>query len=305
MTPVIIDCDPGIDDAVALLLAAASPELELLAVTTVAGNRPLAITSPNACRVLDLAGRHDVAVHAGCARSLVGGAERSAQVHGSNGLGDVELPVLRETSAPAAWDMLAATLRERAPHTVTLLAVGPLTNLALVEIMHPGLLQRAKAVLVMGGAAFCAGNVTPSAEFNFYADALAAHVVLSAGADLKLFGLDVTRKAIATRDWIASMHALGTRCGRAASAMLSSSSASRDPLLHDACPVAYLVAPELFAGETCSVSVDWRPGPTEGHVSAWRATRDDKPFAPNALVFTDVDHARLLALMRERIARLP
>ena len=304
MIPIIIDCDPGIDDALALLLAAGSPEFDLLAVTTVTGNRPVDITTANARRILDLAGRETVPVYAGCARPLGDAQARCNLVHGEDGLGGIELPASRDASSGHAADLIARTLMESSPRTVTLVAVGPLTNLALAEIKTPGVLRRAHSLVIMGGAAFCLGNITPAAEFNFYADPLAAHKVLSAGADVKLFGLDVTSKAVMSPEWIASLGAPGTRCGTAANAMLTAY-ALADPLLHDACPVAWLIDPSLFTGEMCTVSVDWRPGPTEGQTLAWRVGREDKPFPPNAQVFTDLQTDRVLELVRERIARLP
>lgn len=299
----VIDCDPGIDDALALLLAAASPEFDLLGVTCVAGNRPLAATADNACRVLDLAGRSEVAVHAGCARPLTHAEPRCNLVHGEDGLGGVALSRSRGPSDLHAADFIERVLLDGEPGRVTLVAVGPLTNLALAEIKRPGLLRRARAVLVMGGAAFCDGNITPSAEFNFYADALAAQTVLGAGADLRLFGLDVTRQAVMPADWIESLAGLGNRCGDAARAMLQAF-VRRDPLLHDACPIAWLLAPELFSAQRCGVAVDWRPGLTEGHLAAKRLPADNAPAA-EAEVFTAVQGEGLRALLRQRLALLP
>jgi len=304
MTRLIIDCDPGIDDALALLLACGSPEFELLAVTTVAGNRPVAITAVNACRLLDLAGRHDVPVFAGAARPLTQAQPRCNLVHGEDGLGGVQLATDRSPAGEHASDFIARTLLSEPPGTVTLVAVGPLTNLALAEIKHPGLLLRAKSLLVMGGAAFQPGNITPCAEFNFHADPLAAHTVMEAGPQVHLFGLDVTSKAVMPDEWIASLAELDTRSGRAAYAMLKAY-ALEDALLHDACPVAWLLEPALFSGEPCAVSVDWRPGITEGQSCAWPMSRGQRPERMNAMVYTGVDGPRLLGLVRERLASLP
>jgi purine nucleosidase len=187
---------------------------------------------------------------------------------------------------------------------VTIVAIGPLTNLAFAEIKHPGLLKRAKAVLVMGGAAFCPGNANPSSEFNFNADAVAAHVALTAGANLLLFGLDVTSKAVMSSEWIASFEALNTNCARAAHGMLRAY-VVKDPKLHDACPVAYLLNPGMFASESCAVAVDWHQGETEGHLNAWPASRAHPPHAATISVFTHVDRERLLSLVRGRILALP
>jgi purine nucleosidase len=307
MTPhhtLIIDCDPGIDDAVALFLAAASPELELLGVTCVAGNRPLDITAANACRVLALAGRSDVEVHAGCSRPLTHAQPRCSDVHGDDGLGGAALPDAGCPSGLHACDFIERTLLERDAGHVSLVAVGPLTNLALVEIKRPGLLRRARDVLVMGGAAFGEGNVTPSAEFNFHADALAGHTVLGCGVRVRLFGLDVTRQASMPPEWIESLSALANRCGDAARVMLSFK--GREPLLHDACPIAWLLAPELFTAQRCMVAVDWRPGLTEGHLAARRIQdHHDAEEGDVADVFTGLHADGLRALLRERLARLP
>lgn len=304
MIPLIIDCDPGIDDALALLVAAGSPEFQILGVTTVAGNRPVDITSLNACRILDAASREDIPVYSGCPRPLVYPEARCNSVHGEDGLGGAAMPTRRSPAAAHATQFIVETLSDAPPGSITLVAVGPLTNLAVAEIMHPGILRRARSLLVMGGAAFCSGNITPSAEFNFYADPLAAHIVMHAGIEVKFFGLDVTSKAIMSPEWIASFEELHSTCGAAARTMLEAY-AKLDPLLHDACPVAYLLDPSLFSGESCSVAVSWQNGPSEGHTTVWRSERSNKPFPPNAVVFTDVDCARLLSLVRQRIAQLP
>jgi purine nucleosidase len=299
----VIDCDPGIDDALALLLAAASPELDLLGVTCVAGNRPVDVTSDNACRVLDLAGRGGVPVYRGCERPLACGEARVNLVHREDGLGGVTLPRSRGPLEMHAIDFLEQTLG-REPGEVTLVAVGPLTNLALAEIKRPGLLRQARRVLVMGGAAFCPGNITPSAEFNFYADALAAHTVVNAGAALSVFGLDVTRQVVLPAVWIESLGALGNRCGPAASAMLRGY-ARPSPQLHDVCPVAWLLWPALFALEHCLSAVDPRPGLTEGYLWARRAPAPAPAWAAPADVCTGVDAPALLARVIERLASLP
>ena len=298
--PVIIDCDPGIDDALALMLAAGSPELELLGVTCVAGNRPLDRTAPNACRVLDVAGASSVPVYAGCARPLAQPEPRSNLVHGDDGLGGAALPLQRPPEAQHAVDFIADTLLRAQPGTITLIAVGPLTNLALAEIKHAGVLRRAKALLVMGGAAFRRGNVTPHAEFNFWADPVAAHVVVGADAPLTVFGLDVTEQAKMSHEWIESLSELPGRSAQAAHAMLSGYQ-TKEHLLHDACPVAYAIEPALFAGERHRLSVDWQPGETEGRLLASPPQGDDG----GALLMRRVDGTRLLSLVRERVAQLP
>lgn len=304
MTPVIIDCDPGIDDALALLLAAGSPELDLLAVTTVAGNRPVHITARNARCILDLAGKTGIPVHAGAATPLGHAEARCNLVHGEDGLGGIDIgepATLQE--GPAALRIVQCLL-ERPEHSVTVVALGPLTNLALAEALSPGILRRANRLLIMGGALQVPGNITPAAEFNFYADPIAANMVLQAGADVVLFPLDVTGRAEMSAGWIASFGDLDTRCGRAAAGMLKAY-AQLDPLLHDACPVAYLLDASLFEGERCLVQVDWRPGATEGHCLARMARQLSGSDGGNARAMTAVRNNALLELVRSRIGTLP
>jgi len=187
---------------------------------------------------------------------------------------------------------------------VTLVAIGPLTNLALAEMLSPGILSRAREVVIMGGALRCPGNVTPAAEFNFYADPLAANIVVAANADLVMFPLDVTNEAVMSPEWIASFSDMGSACGRAAAAMLEAY-AELDPLLHDACPVAYLLDRTLFTGESCYLEVDWRPGATEGHCLAWFALPHHDTRVTNVMAMTTVRTEALLEVVRSRIAVLP
>lgn len=301
---IIIDCDPGIDDALALLLAAGAPGIELLAVTAVAGNRPVEITATNARRVLDLAGLAWVPVHAGAARPFGYREARCNLVHGADGLGGVILPDGGPIGTGHAAVRLAALLAEAPAHSIDLVAIGPLTNLALCEMLAPGSLARARRVLVMGGALRVPGNITPAAEFNFYADPTAARTVVDAGAALWLFPLDVTGQAVMSPDWIGRFAEADNACGRAAGAMLAAY-ALLDPLLHDACPIAWLAQPELFEVEDCHVQVDWRDGPSAGHAQGWFGERRDAPGPCNARVVTGVDNDGLLALVAQAIGRLP
>lgn len=300
----IIDCDPGIDDALALLLAAGLPDIELLAVTTVAGNRPVDVTARNARRILDLAGLGPVPVYAGAARPFGYAEARCNLVHGADGLGGIALVQQNSVADGHAATELARLLATAPIGTVDLVAIGPLTNLALCEMLAPGSLARARRVLVMGGALRVPGNITPAAEFNFHADPTAARMVCEAGAQLLLFPLDVTSQARMPPAWIARFAEAGNACGRAAGAMLDAY-ALLDPLLHDACPVAWLVRPELFRAEDCHLQVDWRDGPSAGHVQAWFGERDDIPGALNVRAMTAVDNDGLLALVADAIGRLP
>jgi len=301
---VIIDCDPGIDDALALLLAAGLPEIDLLAVTAVAGNRPVHTTALNARRVLDLAGLAAVPVYAGASRPFGYAAARCNLVHGEDGLGGVPLPADGQVAPGHAAIRLAELLAEAPAGTIDLVAVGPLTNLALCEMLAPGSLARARRLLVMGGALRVPGNITPAAEFNFFADPAAARMVCESGAELLLFPLDVTGQAVMHPAWIADFARAANACGRAAGAMLEAY-ALLDPLLHDACPVAWLARPGLFQGEECHLQVDWRDGPSAGHAQAWFGGRDDRPGAFNVRAMTALDNDGLLALVADAIGRLP
>lgn len=304
MKQIIIDCDPGIDDALALLLAAGSGTLELLAVTTVAGNRPAATTARNARKIMDLAGRQQVPVYAGAARPLGYPDARCNLVHGEDGLGGVDVGPGAPIQEGHAANRLVEILLAHPPQTIELVATGPLTNLALAESLSPGILQRARRLLVMGGALRFPGNITPAAEFNFYADPVAAEMVLAAGANAVLFPLDVTSSAIMTPAWIASFHEMEGACGKAAAGMLEAY-AELDPLLHDACPVAYLIDETLFTGEPCHIEVDWRAGPTAGHALAWFGEQIDAAHPVNLLAMTAVRNDALLALVHGAIERLP
>jgi purine nucleosidase len=311
--PLLIDCDPGIDDALALLLAAAAPGLALHAVTCVAGNRPVEQTAPNARRILDLAGAHGVPVHAGCGRPLAQAEPRSNLVHGADGLGGVELPLQGRVDPRHAVDVLIDALQTAPAGTLHLVALGPLTNLALAELRASGVLKRAARIDIMGGSADRPGNVTPHAEFNFHCDPLAADIVLKSGADVQVFGLDVTAQTEMSEAWRASLATLGTPVALAAHAMLQAY-AHIDPLLHDACPVAALIDPTLFSGETRRMRVEWRDTESEGRLVTATTDADASAAAISqggsgswgqGRLITTVDTARLLALVRDSVASLP
>lgn len=301
--PLILDCDPGIDDALALFLALAHPErFELLAITCVNGNRPVDITTDNARALADLAGRPEVPVYRGADRPLDGAPARNNRVHGDDGLGGVVLPRRAVPDMPTAVDALVKELEERPAGSVDLVAVGPLTNLALAEARRPGLLARARRVLVMGGAVTRRGNVTPAAEFNIWADPQAAQQVLQAVPGLWLFGLDVTQHARMSPDWMASLAELPGRCAQASARMVQAYTAY-DPLLHDACPIAWLLEPGLFRSEPWVVSVTVDDGPEAGRTSGRRL--EGAGHAQATQVVVGVDGPAMLARMRAALERLP
>ncbi|MFL5335138.1 MAG: nucleoside hydrolase [Geminicoccaceae bacterium] len=307
---IIIDCDPGQDDAVALLLALASPrEIEILAVTTVAGNVPLARTTRNAQQVLALAGRSDIPVHAGCSRPILRPLETAEYVHGETGLNGAVLP---EPAAPLAHDhgvdVIVDEIMRRPAGTVTLCPIGPLTNVALAIIKEPAIVARLRQIVLMGGSMEL-GNVTAAAEFNIYVDPHAARVVFEAGAPLVMLGLDVTHKALVTDERLAAIQAIGTPVARACAGLLDFFNRyDRERYhipgapLHDPCVIAYLLRPELFTGRMRRVEVETEGTHTSGRtvVDWWR--RSDRPA--NALVINNVDSDGFFALLNESLARL-
>ncbi len=305
--PIVIDCDPGMDDAIALLLALASPEaLDLRGVTTVAGNVPVDRCTENALRVLELADRTDVPVHAGCPRPLLRPLVTARDVHGEDGLGGADLPPPATAAAPRhGVDLLLSTLggsTEGAP--ATLCATGPLTNLAVALVRDPDVFRRAARIVLMGGA-LGPGNVTPSAEFNFHVDPHAARIVLGGGVPVTMIGLDATRRARATAPRIAALEAVGTRAGSFVADLLGCSAAARRaegkapaPPVHDLLVPAFLLRPDLFATRTARVSViDW------GETDAGRVVED--PGGVEVTLVTGVDADGLFGLLAERLARLP
>ena len=267
--PLIIDCDPGKDDAVALLLAFASPEFDLLAITTVAGNVGLELTSRNALRICEVAGRGDMAVHAGCPRPILKPLGTAIRVHGEDGLAGASLPDPMMTLHPVhAVDFLVESLMASGGD-ITVAALGPLTNLALAIIKQPAIIPRLREIVLMGGA-MARGNVTPHAEFNIFTDPHAAAVVFGAGAPLTMIGLDVTHQAIATPRRVRAIAAIERPAAAAVARMLTLDLERRPggAPLHDPCVIAYLLAPELFSGEAMAVTVETADGERLGQTVA-------------------------------------
>ncbi len=306
---IVIDCDPGTDDAVAILLALASPEeLEVVGVSTVAGNVGLDRTSANARRIRDLAGRGDVPVHAGCRRPILRPPVDAEHVHGETGLDGADLPPpLGPIEDRHAVDFLIDTCAAR-PGDITLCAMAPLTNVALAMIKDPSIVDNIGEIVLMGGA-IGAGNVTPSAEFNIFVDPHAAAVVFASGAKLTMIGLDVTHQAIVTPERLDAVRAIDTSVGRAVAGLLDHThrvdleryGAPGAPL-HDPCVIAYLLRPELFSGRRAFVEVETRSEATIGRtvVDLWDATGRE----PNATVIERIDADGFFELLIERLARL-
>ena len=307
---IIIDTDPGQDDAVALLLALASPELQILGVTAVAGNVPLGLTERNARKICELAGRPDIPVYAGAIRPMVRQLVTAEHVHGKTGLDGPDLPEpAMPLSEAHAVDFIVETLMAHEPGTVTLCTLGPLTNIALALIRDPRIAPRIKQIVLMGGGFFEGGNVTPAAEFNIYVDPHAADVVFRSNIPIVMMPLDVTHKALTTARRVAAFRELGTRVGIATAEMLEfferfdeEKYGSDGGPLHDPCVIAYLLEPGLFRGRNCNVSVETTSELTMGMtvVDWWGVS--DRP--KNALVMRDIDSDRFFALLVERLGRL-
>ncbi len=308
---IIIDTDPGQDDAMAILLALGSPqELELLGITCVAGNVPLDLTCKNARITCEAAGRADVPVYAGCGAPLERPLVTAEHVHGLTGL---DGPDLWEPQMPLAEghavDFIIHTLRRHPPGTVTLATLGPLTNIGAAFRKAPDIISRVQEIVMMGGAYFEVGNITPAAEFNIYVDPEAAECVFKSGAALTVMPLDVTHKALATKPRIDAFRALGSKVGTFAAEMLdfferfdTEKYGSDGGPLHDPCVTAYLIRPELFSGKHVNVEVEVQSDLTRGMTVAdwWRVT--DR--APNAMFMDQVDADGFFSLLTERLARL-
>jgi purine nucleosidase len=309
--PIIIDTDPGQDDAVAILLALASPELEVLGITAVAGNVPLALTHKNARKICEVAGRPDIKVFAGSIRPLVRKLTTAEHVHGKTGLDGPKLPEPEmQLQHQHAVEFLVETLMTRPAGEVTLCVLGPMTNIAAALIRAPSIAPRIKRIVAMGGGFFEGGNTTPSAEFNIYVDPHAARVVFDAGIPITLIPLDCTHKALTTKARIDRFRAMANRAGPVIAAWLEfferfdeSKYGTEGGPLHDPCVIAWLLKPELFAGRDVNVAIECESELTMGMtvIDWWRVT----PRPANALVIRDVDADGFFALLAERIAKLP
>ncbi|MBB3998420.1 nucleoside hydrolase [Aureimonas pseudogalii] len=312
MRKVIFDTDPGQDDAVAILAALGSPEeIEVLGLVAVAGNIPLHHTANNALRLVELAGRADIPVHAGADRPFTRRLVTAEHVHGTTGLDGPNLPQpttkLREGHGA---DFLIDTVRAHPARSVTIAALGPLTNVALALLKAPDIAERLQGIVLMGGAYFEVGNITPTAEFNIYVDPEAAAVVFASGTDITVLPLDVTHAMRATPARIDAFRRIGNKAGAAVTAMLTFSETFDlkkygwdGAPLHDPTVTAFLIRPELFEGRRINVEIETSSSLTRGMTVAdyWGVT--DRP--KNAFFVRSGDADGFFALLAERIARLP
>ncbi len=307
---IIIDCDPGQDDAVALLLAMASPdELEILGITAVAGNVPLALTAVNARLMCDIAGRSDIPVFAGCDKPMVREPITAERVHGPTGINGMEMT---EPAHPLqeqhAVDFIVETLRDAEDDSITLVPTGPLTNIGTAFTNSPDILPKVREIILMGGAMRESGNTSPSAEFNILVDPHAAEIVFNCGRPITQAGLDASHQVLTTRERLERLKEIDNEAARVTVGMLDffnrHDMAKYDYLgapLHDPCTIAYLLKPELFETKLCNVSIETSSELTMGHtaVDFWQVT--DRPKNSNWIYRVDADG--FYALLTERLAR--
>ena len=307
---IIIDTDPGHDDAIAILLALASPELEVLGITCVAGNVPLNLTAKNALRVCELAGREDLKVFSGCDRPMVRKLVTAEAVHGETGLDgpDWEEPNMQLQSEHAV-DWLVETLMAAEDRSITICPVGPLTNIGMALVREPSIASKIQMIVTMGGGYFVGGNITPAAEFNIYVDPHAADVVYRSGVPIVAMPLDVTHKALMTEEWISTLSDLGTEVGEKSAQMLTFYNrfdleryGMAGSPVHDPATIAYLIEPELYFGKDVYVEVETRSSLTMGMtvVDYWGARRKE----PNCFWVSGVNDSGFFQLMYERLSTL-
>ncbi|MGF1498070.1 MAG: nucleoside hydrolase [Elainellaceae cyanobacterium] len=306
--PILIDCDPGIDDAMALLLAFAAPELQILGITTVAGNVPLDLTQVNARKICTLANRTDIPVYAGCPRPLLRSPTTAEAIHGQTGLGEGLLPAPTVPLQPQhAVEVLIQTLL-RTPQPITVATLGPLTNLAVALIQAPQIAPNIDEIVMMGGAV-THGNVTPCAEFNLYADPHAAQVVFTSGIPITMLGLDATHQVLTTPARLAAIRAIATPAADKIATLLAqygTADQERYGLagspLHDPNVIAYLIQPSLYQGKPCHVEVELTSPTSLGRtvVDWWNTS--GRPA--NATVINAVDADGFYDLLTQRLAQI-
>lgn len=308
---IIIDTDPGQDDAVAILLALASPqELDVLGITAVAGNVPLALTEKNARIICELAGKPNTKVFAGCDAPLKRPLVTAEHVHGKTGLDgpDWDDPTMA-LQPQHGVDFIIETLRAEPAKTVTLCPLGPLTNIATAFEKAPDIIEKVEEIVLMGGAYFEVGNITPAAEFNIYVDPEAAEIVFKSGVPIVVMPLDVTHKALVTKPRNDAFRAIGSDVGIAVAEMTDfferfdkAKYGSSGAPLHDPTVIAYLLRPALFSGRHINVEIETKSDLTLGMtVADWWGVTDR---AANATFIGDLDSEGFFELLTSRLARL-
>ena len=321
---IIIDTDPGVDDALAIFLALKSPEVKVEAITPVAGNVPLELTLPNTLRLLEIAGRADIPVAAGASRPLRRRLVTAAYVHGNNGLAGVEFPEPKTKPVAESAPQLIRRIIRQSPGEVSIIAIGPLTNLALAFRDDPQLPSLVRSVTIMGGS-LSGGNITPAAEFNSYVDPEAAQAVYRSGAPITMIGLDVTRKAALSEEQVRILESAGNPAGRAAGRIMRATleqvrltGANGGRLLaHDSMAVASFIDPSFVTRQDVHIEIETEGELTAGETVGYRKSpmrrsaplldasgaAADVPFQPNAQAAVDVDGDRFLSFLIGRLVR--
>jgi purine nucleosidase len=309
---IIIDTDPGQDDAVAILAALASPEdFEVLGIVGVAGNVPLRLSVLNSLKLVDLSGRTDIKVYAGCDRPLVRELVTAEYVHGKTGLDGPTLPDPKITAERQhGVDFIIEAIRANPEKSVTLCPLGPLTNIATAFERAPDIIPRIKEIVLMGGGCFEGGNTTPAAEFNIYVDPQAAKIVFGAGIPITQVPLDLSHQMLSSNARVAAFRDLGNRAGVATAEMLEFFERFDEKKygweggpLHDPCVIAWLLDPTLFEGRMCNVEIETDSELTIGMtvVDYWGVTKRPK----NVMYLRSGDADGFYKLLAERIGRLP
>ena len=308
---IIMDCDPGHDDAMALILAVGNPAIDLVGVTTVGGNQSLDKVTYNARSVLEMVGVTDIPVHAGCGQPLVRPLSVAAYVHGETGLDGVELPEPSRPLEPGhAVNWIIDTIMNSKPQTITLVPTGPLTNIAMAVRMEPRIVERVKEVVLMGGG-YHVGNATPVAEFNVKTDPEAAHIVFEQDWPLTMVGLDLTHQALCTPEAQDRINAIGTPLAAFASGLMDffrkayqDSEDFINPPVHDPCTVAYLIDPTVFTTRRCHLDVELRGSLTAGMTVADLRGLEPSSEDCHTQVAVKLDFDKFWSLIVEAIQRL-
>ncbi|MDC0329163.1 nucleoside hydrolase [bacterium] len=308
---IIIDTDPGQDDAVAILLALASPDcINVLGITAVAGNVPLDLTVKNARIICELAKKTSMPIYSGCSKPLKRALVTAEHVHGKTGLDGITLP---EPSMPIqelhAVDFIIDTIKNNPSDSITLCALGPLTNVAMALLKEPNIAKRVKQIILMGGAYFEVGNITPAAEFNIFVDPEAAKIVFNSGVKITVLPLDVTHKALISEERITAFKEINSPVGDAVAKWTNfferfdkEKYGSKGAPLHDPCVIAYLIEPNIFDGRYVNVEIETGSELTRGMTVAdwWKVTDRE----PNAMFIGGLDSDRFFNLLVERLSKL-
>ena len=303
---IILDCDPGHDDAIAMILAAGNPVIDLLGITTVGGNQTLSKVTHNTLSVARVARMSDVPVHAGCARPLVREVEVAEGIHGDSGLDGVELPEpISQVGSRHAVDYIIDTIMENEPGTVTLVPTGPLTNIALAVRKEPRIAERVQEVVLMGGG-YHTGNWSATAEFNIIVDPEAAHIVFNEKWPLTMVGLDLTHQALATPEVEEKIKAIGSECSEFVLGLFAffrkaykEAQGFEHPPVHDPCTVAYLIDPSIVTTQKVPLDVE-----LHGELTLGMTVADFRAPAPEGCttqVAVDLDHERFWNLVIQAI----